>query len=316
MRGSTASYVDSCLPRNSRSGSSPDRSMPKRSVLSTFDVVAAVEGGGAEPLRAVGAGGAGKDGELHVLSLTRSPGRHGRPARDRPRSDRVRRRPIPIEPASSAGASGWRCPQAGVDWVKAKIDTGARTSADPRLRPRGVRAGRPRAGCGSPSTRGSAPTRTPSSCELPVLDRARGAQLSTARSRSGTSSRSTSGSAGRTITTEMTLSNRDEMGFRMLVGREALRRGSSSTREVVPRRPAQARRTAAQPGQLDGPRVLRHRQRPGPRRRPASARAADHPAGHRRRRRACPCGWCTGARTGRSSGSTRRSTATRWSASR
>ena len=31
--------------------------------------------------------------------------------------------------------------------------------------------------------------------------------------------------AGRTITTVMTLSNRDEMGFRMLIGREALERG-------------------------------------------------------------------------------------------
>ena len=31
--------------------------------------------------------------------------------------------------------------------------------------------------------------------------------------------------AGRTLTTVMTLSNRDEMGFRMLIGREALERG-------------------------------------------------------------------------------------------
>ena len=48
--------------------------------------------------------------------------------------------------------------------------------------------------------------------------------------------------AGRTITTVMTLSNRDEMGFRMLIGREALERGFlvDSSRSYAGGRPRRA----------------------------------------------------------------------------
>ena len=48
--------------------------------------------------------------------------------------------------------------------------------------------------------------------------------------------------AGRTITTVMTLSNRDEMGFRMLIGREALGQGFlvDSSRSYAGGRPRRA----------------------------------------------------------------------------
>lgn len=122
---------------------------------------------------------------------------------------------------------GWRewvsLPEAGVPWIKAKLDTGARTSSlhafDLEEVTRGdatvVRFGiHPWQDTGEDAV----------VVECPIHDRR--------------SVRSSSGHAeerivvlmdvvlrGRTVRTEVTLTNRDEMGFRMLIGRQALRHG-------------------------------------------------------------------------------------------
>ncbi|RXZ73216.1 ATP-dependent zinc protease [Agromyces albus] len=122
---------------------------------------------------------------------------------------------------------GWRewvsLPDAGVPWIKAKLDTGARTSS---LHAFDVEEAQHD---GTSMVRfGIHPWQDTGDdavvVELPIHDRRK------VRSSSGhTEERIVVLMEvvlrGRAITAEVTLTNRDEMGFRMLIGREALRRG-------------------------------------------------------------------------------------------
>lgn len=123
--------------------------------------------------------------------------------------------------------TGWRewvsLPDAGVDWIKAKIDTGARTSSLHAFEIEEF----DREGEDWVRFRVNPWQNTNADAtivECPVHDRR--------------SVRSSSGHAqqrlvvmlairlvDRLVVSEVTLSNRDEMGFRMLIGREALRKG-------------------------------------------------------------------------------------------
>ena len=132
-------------------------------------------------------------------------------------------------PAHSTTIAGWRewvgLPSAGVPWIKAKLDTGARSSS---VHAFGIEV-LPADADGVESVRFSLRPWQESAAdavvvECPIHDRR--------------SIRSSSGHAeqrivvlmrialmGRLVTAEMTLSNRDAMGFRMLIGRQALRQG-------------------------------------------------------------------------------------------
>lgn len=121
--------------------------------------------------------------------------------------------------------AGWRewvsIPTLGVDHLKAKLDTGARTSA---IHAYDVT---PFERDGSEWVRFSVhPWQRSESdavtAELPVLDRR------TVRSSSGHREDRVVVTvdvivAGRTVPAELTLTNRSQLGFRMLIGREALR---------------------------------------------------------------------------------------------
>jgi hypothetical protein len=123
--------------------------------------------------------------------------------------------------------AGWRewvqLPDVGVPWIKAKLDTGAQTSsihaydveAFDRDGTAWVRFGI------HPWQKSDADE---ARVELPVLDVRR------VRSSSGHVDERFVVSmpivlVGRRVDAEVTLSNRDSMGFRMLIGREALSRG-------------------------------------------------------------------------------------------
>lgn len=121
--------------------------------------------------------------------------------------------------------AGWRewisLPELGVGWVKAKLDTGARSSA---IHAWDVREfDRDGARWASfelhPWQRSDLDA---VAVELPILDR-RVVRSSTGHEEERLVVATTIRVVGRDLRGELTLTNRDEMGFRMLVGREAMR---------------------------------------------------------------------------------------------
>jgi len=134
---------------------------------------------------------------------------------------------VVTEPTYSSTFTGWRewvsLPEIGVPWVKAKIDTGAQTSALHATEIEEFEHD------GEEWVRFTVHPWQLSELdgvvvERPVLDRR------TVRSSSGHSEDRLVVSmdvtlCGRTIPAEITLTSRDEMVFRMLIGREALRNG-------------------------------------------------------------------------------------------
>ncbi len=121
--------------------------------------------------------------------------------------------------------AGWRewvaLPDLGVPWVKAKLDTGARSSSihafdieeDERDGVAWVSF------AVHPWQRSEVDT---ARSELPVVDR-RAIRSSTGHEEARLVVRTRITVVGYDLEAELTLANRDEMGFRMLVGREALR---------------------------------------------------------------------------------------------
>ncbi|MFF1573627.1 ATP-dependent zinc protease [Leifsonia sp. NPDC058292] len=118
---------------------------------------------------------------------------------------------------------GWRewvgLPGAGIPWIKAKLDTGARSSALHAYEIDELPGDRVRFRV-RPWQRAEEDVVV----ECPVHDRR------VVRSSSGHTEQRIVvllpvQLSGETVTAEVTLSNRDQMGFRMLIGREALRQG-------------------------------------------------------------------------------------------
>lgn len=123
--------------------------------------------------------------------------------------------------------TGWRewvsLPDAGVDWIKAKIDTGARTSSlhafdIQEFEREGEEWVRFRVKPWQDSQEDA------TIVECPVHDR-RAVRSSSGHAQERLVVLLAIRLVDRLVVSEVTLSNRDEMGFRMLIGREALRRG-------------------------------------------------------------------------------------------
>jgi hypothetical protein len=131
------------------------------------------------------------------------------------RTDSPRRGPI---------VAGWRewvgLTSIGIPWIKVKLDTGARSSALHAFDIEELPGGRVRFSV-HPWQDSDADAQT---VECDVHDR-RVVRSSTGHTQERIVVLLEIALAGRTVVAETTLSNRDQMGFRMLVGREALRQG-------------------------------------------------------------------------------------------
>ena len=158
------------------------------------------------------------------------------------------------ENAADLAVAGWRewiaLPDLEVSWVKAKLDTGARTSA--------IHAWdvAPFEHDGDDWVRFQVHPWQRSDLdavdvELPIVDR-RIVRSSTGHEEERLVVRTTIRVLDRDLDAELTLTNRDDMGFRMLVGREALRGAIlvDPGRSYVGPRPSRAtrRRNLHEPG--------------------------------------------------------------------
>lgn len=132
-----------------------------------------------------------------------------------------------VSSTHSSTVAGWRewvrLPELGVDWIKAKLDTGARSSAIhafdiEEFRREGVRWVRFSI---HPWQRSSEDATT---VELPVHDQ-REVRSSNGHVEERYVVLMEVGVMDQQIHAEITLSRRDEMGFRMLLGRQMLRQG-------------------------------------------------------------------------------------------
>lgn len=137
---------------------------------------------------------------------------------------------MPDDPTENTPAGhlvGWRewvrLPSAGVDWIKAKIDTGARTSAIHAFDLNEfTRDGQSWVQFSIHPWQATAEDSVQVTC--PALD-VRAVRSSNGSVEERRAVEMVVRLAGRELTTPVTLSNRDEMGFRMLIGREALAQG-------------------------------------------------------------------------------------------
>lgn len=120
---------------------------------------------------------------------------------------------------------GWRewvgLPGIGVPWIKAKLDTGARSSAIHAFDIEESEDGSRVRFLVHPLQRSHADT---IEVECPVHDR-RSVRSSSGHSEERIVVLLDIELGGHTVSAEVSLSNRDQMGFRMLIGRQALKKG-------------------------------------------------------------------------------------------